>query len=692
MSSSVADRRRDEIEAGGERVGAGCARRFTSRRRADRLAASASRDIARARPPGSRPARRAALRSRHGSCSPARRSPGARITGRGSSAATGRRRDRAAGRHRGAGDGDAGSGRFGQRGARRGERRQAGRGAAAAAVGAERGARPGDARCGADGAVRHRRRPARAAGARQRRHRADGDRGGALGDRRRRAAHPRPAARRRGRGGEAGGAERQRAGRRVLDRDRSSPATAPGCSSFDPRQEIARVIVYAHAHGRNRFAALAPNGPYGDIAVAALRDATAVAGASLGRVARYDPARRISARRCRPSPRRRSISTPCCCPRAAQRLKALAPLLAVLRRRSRPGEAARHRAVGRLRARHRAGARGRLVRGAGARRARRDFEKRFLALYKHPPPLLATLGYDATALAAVLARAPDGPDFSAAALTNPSGFAGLNGIFRLLPDGIVERGLAVLEVHRTGATVDRSRRRRASSARAIERRRGGVRYRWLPRRLDRGRDRARRVARHRHAAALRLRRGARRGRHADRHPDRPARERLSRLRPRGARAARGRAVARVPRRAAGRSSGSAITRRRMAGRSRTAPACRANAGTSCPRSPKSIASSRRRARRRCARGIPSWCSSASMAAGRCRRSTARRAGASGTASWPPQGSTRSTRWLPALRGRGARADDLYDACALALAARAPHGPIPCRAATDARGLRMEIWY
>lgn len=46
-----------------------------------------------------------------------------------------------------------------------------------------------------------------------------------------------------------------------------------------------------------------------------------------------------------------------------------------------------------------------------------------------------------------------GRDFSAASLTNPSGFAGLNGIFRLLPDGIVERGLAVLEVHRTGVTV-----------------------------------------------------------------------------------------------------------------------------------------------------------------------------------------------------------------------------------------------
>ncbi len=59
---------------------------------------------------------------------------------------------------------------------------------------------------------------------------------------------------------------------------------------FDPRQEIERVVAYAHAHGRDRFAALAPQGAYGDIAVAALRDATQLAGASIGRIARYDPA------------------------------------------------------------------------------------------------------------------------------------------------------------------------------------------------------------------------------------------------------------------------------------------------------------------------------------------------------------------------------------------------------------------
>jgi branched-chain amino acid transport system substrate-binding protein len=51
----------------------------------------------------------------------------------------------------------------------------------------------------------------------------------------------------------------------------------------------------------------------------------------------------------------------------------------------------------------------------------------------------------------VLARLGGGAgDFSAAAITNPSGFVGVDGIFRFQPDGLVQRGLAVLEIQRQG--------------------------------------------------------------------------------------------------------------------------------------------------------------------------------------------------------------------------------------------------
>ena len=76
--------------------------------------------------------------------------------------------------------------------------------------------------------------------------------------------------------------------------------------------------------------------------------------------------------------------------------------------------------------------------------ARADFEARFEANFGRPPPRLATLAYDAVALAGALARLPGG--FSAQTLTAVGGFRGVDGIFRFTPDGANQRGFAVLEV------------------------------------------------------------------------------------------------------------------------------------------------------------------------------------------------------------------------------------------------------
>jgi branched-chain amino acid transport system substrate-binding protein len=86
---------------------------------------------------------------------------------------------------------------------------------------------------------------------------------------------------------------------------------------------------------------------------------------------------------------------------------------------------------------------------------RTDFERRYQENYGARPLRLASLAYDATALAAVLARAaPDGDSaYTDDHITNPRGFAGIDGIFRFRPDGLSERGLAVLEVHGGGAKV-----------------------------------------------------------------------------------------------------------------------------------------------------------------------------------------------------------------------------------------------
>lgn len=81
---------------------------------------------------------------------------------------------------------------------------------------------------------------------------------------------------------------------------------------------------------------------------------------------------------------------------------------------------------------------------------RKDFEKRYKQTYGSAAPRLSTLAYDATSLAAVLARnglqTKGAPAFSRADFTNPNGFTGIDGIFRFRSDGLIERGLAVLEI------------------------------------------------------------------------------------------------------------------------------------------------------------------------------------------------------------------------------------------------------
>lgn len=84
-----------------------------------------------------------------------------------------------------------------------------------------------------------------------------------------------------------------------------------------------------------------------------------------------------------------------------------------------------------------------------------DFEKRYRDMYAEPPQRLSSLAYDATALAAVLARTAESGQspYTHAALTHPRGFAGIDGIFRFRNDGLSERGLAVLEIKSGSARV-----------------------------------------------------------------------------------------------------------------------------------------------------------------------------------------------------------------------------------------------
>jgi len=83
----------------------------------------------------------------------------------------------------------------------------------------------------------------------------------------------------------------------------------------------------------------------------------------------------------------------------------------------------------------------------------RAFSERYRARYRLDPPRPAALAYDAVALVAALGKTSGSPRFSSGDLTNPSGFAGIDGVFRFRPDGTNQRGLAVLRVTSGGGQI-----------------------------------------------------------------------------------------------------------------------------------------------------------------------------------------------------------------------------------------------
>jgi hypothetical protein len=90
---------------------------------------------------------------------------------------------------------------------------------------------------------------------------------------------------------------------------------------------------------------------------------------------------------------------------------------------------------------------------APARQGYEDFARKYQAAFNAAPPRNATLAYDATVLAAGLVRQFGDQRFQASALTSANGFAGLDGVFRFLPNGLTERRLAVYEVTGSGARI-----------------------------------------------------------------------------------------------------------------------------------------------------------------------------------------------------------------------------------------------
>jgi ABC-type branched-subunit amino acid transport system substrate-binding protein len=80
----------------------------------------------------------------------------------------------------------------------------------------------------------------------------------------------------------------------------------------------------------------------------------------------------------------------------------------------------------------------------------RVFDAKYRAAFGGDPPALSALAYDAVSLVTALSQGTPYHRFTFQALTDPNGFSGADGIFRIAPDGTSERGLAVLRIQSGG--------------------------------------------------------------------------------------------------------------------------------------------------------------------------------------------------------------------------------------------------
>ncbi len=225
--------------------------------------------------------------------------------------------------------------------------------------------------------------------------------------------------------------------------------------SFLPESDISQIIGYAVAQGKQSFAALLPNNSYGTLVEGAFQQAVARHGGRVVAIERYpldrqgmmEPAQRLSESAKGDNPQADAILIP----DGPNVIPALAPLLALNGVNTRKvkllgsGQWADERAL-----KEPTIAGGWFPAPSPAGWA--DFSAKFQETYGTEPPRIASIAYDAVNLASALATLPPEQRYSAATLTNPNGFAGVDGIFRFRSSGLNDRGLAILEVKSGGTT------------------------------------------------------------------------------------------------------------------------------------------------------------------------------------------------------------------------------------------------
>src|SRR5712672_1638072 len=217
--------------------------------------------------------------------------------------------------------------------------------------------------------------------------------------------------------------------------------------SFLPESDVNRIIDYAASTGKRSFAALLPDNAYGNVVEAAFKQAVGRKGGRIVAFEKYGADRAAPARNVASSlgtadallmadDGESVVATADALTAAGANLRNIQLLGTGLW--DNPRVFASPALQGGLYA-------------APDPNGFRSFAGRYRTKYGAEPVRTATLAYDAVALVAALARTQGGQRFSPEVLTNPSGFAGIDGLFRFRADGSNERGLAVMRVGSGGS-------------------------------------------------------------------------------------------------------------------------------------------------------------------------------------------------------------------------------------------------
>ena len=220
--------------------------------------------------------------------------------------------------------------------------------------------------------------------------------------------------------------------------------------SFTPQADVDRIVGYATEKGKKSFVVLAPDSPYGNVAVQNFEQKVRQAGGRVVATERYNGS---------------TVTA------AAQRLKANisgADALFI------PDDATNLQSVAQALSSASVDLSKLMVMGtsvwnqpsvfkisqfqgaifpAPESTGFNSFAQRYKAKFGQNPVRIATLGFDATALVAALAKTQGQNRFQENVLTNASGFSGQDGVFRFRSDGTNDRALAVFQIGLGRASV-----------------------------------------------------------------------------------------------------------------------------------------------------------------------------------------------------------------------------------------------